>query len=134
MEVLCFNNFRNLNKSWVSFVKILFCCFMDFGVFLRPIRTNNCSYLFQVAYWIPRLVTVEFSKFFMPINISKNVQKLHRKVKNLQVVSFCIIWVILRTLSSYKNANIPSKVVLWTCFSHLEIFQASILPKHFNLK
>ena len=46
MEFLFNRNFRGLNKNWVElYKKPAFCCFMDFGEFLRPIPIKYCSYL-----------------------------------------------------------------------------------------
>ena len=63
LEVLFFNNFRDLNKNWDLFVKQRTCFVVSriFG-FLRPIPTKKQLFLETCLLEIPVLVIVEFFK------------------------------------------------------------------------
>ena len=63
--------------------------FLDFRVFLSPISTQNCSFIFNNADCIPNLVVVEvFWKHFYARSLLKNFIKNFKTLKKLKIQSF----------------------------------------------
>ena len=78
---------------------------------VRPIPAKKFSYSFEVAYWIPRLITAEFLKHFVQGLAQKLYQKLPENEKNSQFLHYLSL---SEETFFHEICQFRFKKVLWT--------------------